>query len=172
MRPFVVRQAALPPTLPPRLICREAAAAYISVAPGTFDKLVQEGRMPRAKRVSEGRVAWDVRSLDAAIDLLPSDVCRSKPTIPGVMLMPHKLPPHVERNHVKGKTYLSFRIGHGPRIRLPDDPRSEAFQDAYRAALLEQVPPGRQRKLPPAPGTIAALIVSYMKSAAYVGLRP
>ena len=45
----------------------------MSVAPGTFDKMVQEGRMPRAKRVSEGRVAWDVRSLDAAIDLLPSD---------------------------------------------------------------------------------------------------
>src|SRR6516162_8154571 len=46
-----------------------------------------------------------------------------------------------ERNHVKGKTYLSFRIGQGPRIRLPDDPRSEAFQDAYRAALLGQMPP-------------------------------
>jgi hypothetical protein len=40
-------------------------------------------------------------------------VCRSKPMIPGVMLMPHKLPPHVERKHVKGKTYVSFRIGQG-----------------------------------------------------------
>jgi predicted DNA-binding transcriptional regulator AlpA len=69
----MARQAALPPTLPPRLISREAAAAYLSVAPGTFDKMVHEGRMPRAKRVSEGRVAWDVRSLDAAIDLLPND---------------------------------------------------------------------------------------------------
>jgi predicted DNA-binding transcriptional regulator AlpA len=69
----MARQAALPPTLPPRLISREAAAAYLSVAPGTFDKMVQEGRMPRAKRVSEGRVAWDVRALDLAIDLLPSD---------------------------------------------------------------------------------------------------
>jgi len=29
--------------------------------------------MPRAKRVSEGRVAWDVRSLDVAIDSLPND---------------------------------------------------------------------------------------------------
>ena len=29
--------------------------------------------MPRAKRVSEGHLAWDVRSLDAAIDVLPSD---------------------------------------------------------------------------------------------------
>jgi predicted DNA-binding transcriptional regulator AlpA len=55
------------------LINREAAAAYLSVAPGTVDKMVQEGRMPRAKRVSEGRVAWDVRSIDAAIDLLPND---------------------------------------------------------------------------------------------------
>ena len=98
-------------------------------------------------------------------------MCRSKPMIPGVMLMPHKLPPHVERNHVKGKTYLSFRIGQGPRIRLPDDPWSEAFQDAYRAALLGQMPPGRLRKLPPASGTIAALIVSYMKSRAYRDLR-
>jgi hypothetical protein len=85
--------------------------------------------------------------------------------------MPYKLPPHVERNHVKGKTYLSFRIGQGPRTRLPDDPRSEAFQDAYRAALLGQMPSARQRKLPPASGTIAALIVSYMKSRAYRDLR-
>ena len=69
----MARHDALPPTLQPRLISREAAAAYLSVAPGTFDKMVQEGRMPRAKRVSEGRLAWDVRSLDAAIDVLPSD---------------------------------------------------------------------------------------------------
>jgi predicted DNA-binding transcriptional regulator AlpA len=69
----MARHAALPPTLPPRLICREAAAAYISVAAGTFDKMVEDGRMPRAKRLSEGRVAWDVRALDAAIDSLPTD---------------------------------------------------------------------------------------------------
>lgn len=69
----MARHAALPPTLPPRLISREAAAAYLSMAPGTFDKMVQEGRMPRAKRLSEGRVAWDVRSLDEAVDLLATD---------------------------------------------------------------------------------------------------
>jgi enterobacteria phage integrase len=97
--------------------------------------------------------------------------CRHKATIPGATLMPRKLPPHVERNHVKGKTYLSFRIGKGPRIRLPNDPRSEEFQEAYRAALLGQMSPDRQRKLPPAPGTIAALIVCYMKSGAYLNLR-
>jgi len=43
------------------------------VAAGTFDKMVADGRMPRAKRLSEGRVAWDVRALDAAIDSLPTD---------------------------------------------------------------------------------------------------
>jgi predicted DNA-binding transcriptional regulator AlpA len=69
----MARHAALPPTLPPRLISREAAAAYLSVAPGTFDKMVEVGRMPRAKRLSEGRVAWDVRDLDQAVDSLPSD---------------------------------------------------------------------------------------------------
>jgi hypothetical protein len=67
------RQSALPPTLPPRLITREAAAAYISVAPGTFDWMVKAGRMPPAKRLSDGRHAWDVRALDSAIDALPSD---------------------------------------------------------------------------------------------------
>jgi predicted DNA-binding transcriptional regulator AlpA len=71
--PEMARHAALPPTLQPRLICREAAAAYISVAPGTFDKMVEDGRMPRAKRLTEGRVAWDIRALDAAVDSLPSD---------------------------------------------------------------------------------------------------
>jgi predicted DNA-binding transcriptional regulator AlpA len=69
----MTRHAALPPTLPPRLISREAAAAYLSVAPSTFDKMVREGRMPRPKRLSEGRVAWDVQELDAAIESLPSD---------------------------------------------------------------------------------------------------
>lgn len=85
--------------------------------------------------------------------------------------MPYKLPPHVERNHVKGKTYLYFRFGKRPRIRLPDDPRSESFQEAYHSALLGQMSPDRQRKLPPAPGTMAELIVSYMRSDAYRTLR-
>jgi len=31
--------------------------------------------------------------------------------------------------------YLSFRIGKGPRIRLPDDPSSQEFRDAYVAAM-------------------------------------
>ncbi|WP_244485770.1 hypothetical protein [Bradyrhizobium tropiciagri] len=47
-----------------------------------------------------------------------------------------RLPPHVEANTVKGKTYLSFRVRgqNGPRIRLSDDPTSEEFRLAYAAA--------------------------------------
>jgi len=85
--------------------------------------------------------------------------------------MPRKLPPHVERNHVKGHTYLSFRRGKGPRVRLPNDSTSADFMVAYQAALLGQSTPVRDRFVPAAPGTIAALIASYMRSAEYIGLR-
>ena len=38
--------------------------------------------------------------------------------------MRRRLPPNVERNVVKGHTYLSYRVGKGPRTKLPDDPSS------------------------------------------------
>jgi predicted DNA-binding transcriptional regulator AlpA len=69
----MVRQTALPVTLPPRLVSREAAAAYICVSPNTFDTMVKDGRMPRAKLLGGKRLAWDVRALDAAVDQLPID---------------------------------------------------------------------------------------------------
>jgi predicted DNA-binding transcriptional regulator AlpA len=69
----VARQAALPPTLAPRLICRDAAAAYVGVSPNTFDKMIADGLMPRPRRLTERRLAWDLRQLDAAIDRLPID---------------------------------------------------------------------------------------------------
>jgi len=65
------RQVALPPTLAPRLVHRDAAAAYVAVSPNTFDKMVKDGRMPRPKKLSDKRIAWDVRALDAAVDQLP-----------------------------------------------------------------------------------------------------
>jgi predicted DNA-binding transcriptional regulator AlpA len=65
------RQHALPANLPPRLICREAAAAYVSVSPNKFDDMVENRIMPTPKRLSDRRIAWDVRELDAAIDALP-----------------------------------------------------------------------------------------------------
>jgi predicted DNA-binding transcriptional regulator AlpA len=58
--------------LAPRLVGREAAAAYISVSPSKFDQLVHDGRMP-APRLIDRRKAWDIRALDAAIDDLPCE---------------------------------------------------------------------------------------------------
>jgi predicted DNA-binding transcriptional regulator AlpA len=66
------RQTALPPSLAPRLVSRESAA-YICVSPNTFDEMVKNGQMPRARLLGERRRAWDVRQLDIAIDELPSD---------------------------------------------------------------------------------------------------
>ena len=68
-------QVALPPTLAPRLISREAAAAYVNVSPTTFDLMVNDGRMLKPKQLTGKRHAWDVRALDIAIDRLP-DVCK------------------------------------------------------------------------------------------------
>jgi predicted DNA-binding transcriptional regulator AlpA len=68
---LMARQDALPPTLTPRLIARAAAAAYVNVSPTTFDAMVKDGTMPKPKRLSGRRKAWDVRALDAAVDNLP-----------------------------------------------------------------------------------------------------
>jgi predicted DNA-binding transcriptional regulator AlpA len=67
------RQTALPPTLAPRLVTREAAAAYVCVSPNTFDEMVKGGRMPRPRLLGGKRRAWDIRALDLAIDRLPID---------------------------------------------------------------------------------------------------
>ncbi|MVT68359.1 hypothetical protein GPL21_25005 [Bradyrhizobium pachyrhizi] len=67
------KQSALPSQLPPRLIGREAAAAYVCLSPTIFDKLVSEGRMPKPRQLSSHRKAWDVRELDVAVDSLPRD---------------------------------------------------------------------------------------------------
>jgi enterobacteria phage integrase len=89
------------------------------------------------------------------------------------MTMPRKLPPFVERNHVKGRTYFSFRIGKGHRIRLPNDPTSPEFRDAYAAALSGDLNVHRLSwAKKDAQGSIGALITSYMRSAGFVRLRP
>jgi hypothetical protein len=65
------RQDALPPSLPPRLVGREAAAAYVCVSPNTFDEMVERKVMPPARVLGDRRRAWDRRELDAAVDALP-----------------------------------------------------------------------------------------------------
>jgi predicted DNA-binding transcriptional regulator AlpA len=67
------KQAALPPTLPPRLVTREAAAAYVCVSPNTFDEMIELRLMPKPRVLGDRRRAWDVRELDAAADALPHD---------------------------------------------------------------------------------------------------
>jgi predicted DNA-binding transcriptional regulator AlpA len=64
----MARQNALPPTLAPRLISRDAAAAYVNVSPTKFDEMVRDGTMPRPKQLGGRRKAWDVRALDTAVD--------------------------------------------------------------------------------------------------------
>lgn len=74
-KPTPVRFArpASPSTHAPRLICREDAAAYASVSPNTFDRLVVDGLMPAPLRLTGRRIAWDLRQLDAAIDRMSID---------------------------------------------------------------------------------------------------
>jgi hypothetical protein len=45
---------------------------YVGVSPGKFDAMVQDKRMPSARRIDARRV-WDVRALDVAFDALPCE---------------------------------------------------------------------------------------------------
>jgi predicted DNA-binding transcriptional regulator AlpA len=67
------RQVALPPTLAPRLVGRDAAAAYVCLSPNTFDEMIERKLMPRPRILGDKRRAWDIRELDAAADALPHD---------------------------------------------------------------------------------------------------
>lgn len=60
----------LPPSLPPRGLRREEAAAYLAISPSLFDELVKDGRMPRPKTVGRRRI-WDRLALDRAFEALP-----------------------------------------------------------------------------------------------------
>lgn len=89
--------------------------------------------------------------------------------------MPRKLPPFVEAwrdRHGTLRVYFR-RTKTSPRIPLPADPTSEAFAEAYRAALAGNLtaPKKRATARTVTPGTLAWLIRSYRKSAAYAGLR-
>jgi predicted DNA-binding transcriptional regulator AlpA len=59
----------LPPSLPPRGLSREQAAAYVGVSPSLFDMLIKDGRMPGPKRINS-RVIWDRLKLDVAFEAL------------------------------------------------------------------------------------------------------
>jgi predicted DNA-binding transcriptional regulator AlpA len=64
------QKSCLPASLPPRGLSRVQAAEYIGIGPSKFDELVDDGRMPKPKRI-DGRTVWDRIKLDeafAAID--------------------------------------------------------------------------------------------------------
>jgi integrase len=82
-----------------------------------------------------------------------------------------KRPPHVEINTVKGRTYLSFRRGKGPRIPLPGPIGSAEFEAAYAEALAGDVAPKAAKRPAEADGTIGALIARYYKSSRFTNLR-
>src|SRR5262249_2110170 len=78
--------------------------------------------------------------------------------------MRRRLPPNVEKNVVKGHVYLSYRVGKGPRIKLPRDPTSDEFRKAYAAALAGEVSTSRPTLAKDPPRSIGALVTSYLKS--------
>jgi hypothetical protein len=59
----------LPPSIPPRGLSRLQAAEYIGVGATNFDRMVEDGRMPKPKRV-DSRVLWDRVLLDEAFEAL------------------------------------------------------------------------------------------------------
>jgi predicted DNA-binding transcriptional regulator AlpA len=63
----------LPLSLTPRGLSRGQAAEYIGVGVTKFDEMVDDGRMPRPKRI-DGRLVWDRVKLDAAFDELDDDI--------------------------------------------------------------------------------------------------
>jgi integrase len=86
--------------------------------------------------------------------------------------MPRRLPPFVECWRDRhGRVRVYFRKGKGQRIALPASVGSDEFNIAYQAALAGQIEGKRERRRPDQAGTIGALVASYMRSAAYIGLR-
>lgn len=74
------RYASLPHSLTPRGVDRSAAAVYVGVSVTKFDILVDDGRMPKPRRI-DGRKVWDIRELDSAFDALPHDGETDKPLV-------------------------------------------------------------------------------------------
>ena len=67
----------LPPSLPPRGLSRGQAAEYIGVGVTKFDELVNDGRMPKPKRI-DGRTVWDRVQLDEAFAALDDEAVPKK----------------------------------------------------------------------------------------------
>ncbi len=65
-------ELAVPASIVRRGLNREQAAIYVGVGLTKFDAMVEDGRMPKPKRVDRRKV-WDIRALDLAFDDLPGE---------------------------------------------------------------------------------------------------
>jgi predicted DNA-binding transcriptional regulator AlpA len=63
------RHSTLPPSIAPRGLSRLQAAEYIGIGATKFDEMVEDGRMPKPKRI-DGRTVWDRVLLDDAFEAL------------------------------------------------------------------------------------------------------
>ncbi|MBI1263176.1 MAG: hypothetical protein GC187_00385 [Alphaproteobacteria bacterium] len=57
---------------------RQEAADYVGVCANTFQRLVNEGRMPKPKRIYS-RLIWDVFEINRAFEMLESDGDEANP---------------------------------------------------------------------------------------------
>jgi len=84
--------------------------------------------------------------------------------------MPRPRPQFVHREKTRhGKFVWYFRRNDGPRIRLPDDYGSEAFNAAYAAALTGEKLQAADK---PATGTLRWLVKRYEESSPFLTLAP
>ena len=59
------RFSALPPGMIPLGLSRVVASSYVGVSPSTWDHMVDDGRMPKPKRINRRRL-WDRREVEEA----------------------------------------------------------------------------------------------------------
>jgi len=69
MAQSAAREHVLPSGALPRGLSRVQSAEYVGVSPTTFDRMIQDGLMPKPLRIY-GRTVWDLRKLDAAFAAL------------------------------------------------------------------------------------------------------
>src|SRR3954453_7797282 len=80
-----------------------------------------------------------------------------------------RIPPNVQKNGIKGHVYLSYRVGKGPRTKLPNDPTSDEFKSAYAAAVAGGVA-AKQSATKDTSRSIGAVVTSYLSSDAFRSL--
>ena len=83
--------------------------------------------------------------------------------------MPRKLPPYVNRHRTQhGKVKYFYRRNKGPRTRLPDDPSTKEFDEAYKAALSGKAAVIARKAQTPSE-TLLWLVERYMESGKWAG---